>query len=166
MLFDGDVQAQLREQFGNQIFSEQGDVDRSKLAKHVFGKTEEHDQAREQLNAILHPAVRRNIHSQIDSASREVDAVVLDAALLLEGGWDDRCNWLIFIDTPLEIRQQRVRENRNWSSDELARREATQLGIDVKKKRADFVVDNSGSMDESVAHMKKILDTILKTSCE
>ncbi len=164
LLSDSEIQQQLREQFGSQIFSEQNIVDRSELAKRVFGTSEEHDRAREQLNAILHPAMRRRIHSQIDLASRETDAVILDAALLLEGNWDDRCNWLIFIDTPLPIRQTRVRENRGWSSDELARREATQWSIDDKKTRADFVVDNSGSIDESAAQLKNIFGTILQTS--
>ena len=90
--------------------------------------------------------------------------MILDAALLLEGGWDDHCDWLVFIDTPLEIRRQRVKENRNWSADELSRRESTQWDISEKKQRADYIVDNSGLPEESAAQMKTVIQSILSTT--
>lgn len=161
MLFDASIQSQLRTQFGDSIFSDAKTVDRSKLAQRVFGNTTEHREALEQLNQILHPAIRRKIHSEIDSVSRDVDAVILDAALLLEGGWDATCDWLIFIDTPSELRQQRVQENRGWSPDELSKREATQLSVNAKKDRADFVIDNSGALKESAVQMSQIFKSVL-----
>ena len=93
--------------------------------------------------------------------SRDVDAVILDAALLLEGGWDATCNWLIFIDTPLHLRQQRVQETRNWSAEELARREASQWSIEAKKGRADFVIDNSGSIEQAAIRMQQVFQSLL-----
>lgn len=156
-----DIQSEIRLHFGDGVFAPDGAVDRSQLAKLVFGDTTAHQTARQQLNNIVHPAIRRVIHSEIDSASRDVDAVILDAALLLEGGWDATCDWLIFVDTPAGVRQQRVLENRGWSGAELARREATQLSISDKKDRADFVVDNSGSIEQAAADMKQVLDSIL-----
>ncbi|MEZ6131410.1 MAG: dephospho-CoA kinase [Planctomycetaceae bacterium] len=160
-LSDPKIQSEIRRHFGDHVFAPDGSVDRSRMAKHVFGETRKHHAARKQLNNIIHPAIRRVIHSEIDSASRDVDAVILDAALLLEGGWDATCNWLIFVDTPLPIRQQRVLENRGWSAEELARREATQIHVDEKKARADFVVDNSKSISEAASEMKQILDSVL-----
>lgn len=161
LLKDGRIQDQIRTHFGDAVFSDSSTVDRSQLARRVFGQTTEHESARQQLNSILHPAIRREIHSQIKSAPRDADALILDAALLLEGGWDATCDWLIFVDTPLEIRQQRVRENRNWSPEELARREATQWSIQRKKDRADFVVDNSGSIEQAAFEMKQALQSVL-----
>lgn len=158
---DGDIQAQVRTQFGDEVFADAHNVDRSKLARRVFGETIEHRESLKQLNEILHPAIRREIHSEIDSVSRDVDAVILDAALLLEGGWDATCDWLIFIDTPFKLRQQRVQENRGWSVDELSKREATQISVDGKKDRADFIVDNSGTLADSAAQMAQIFKSLL-----
>lgn len=161
LLSDADIQNQLRMEFGEDVFSNERTIDRSQLAKLVFGETLEHQQALKQLNAILHPAIRREIHLEIDSVSRDVDAVILDAALLLEGGWDATCDWLIFVDTPETLRQQRVQENRGWSADELSKREATQWSIATKKERADFVVDNSGTIQTAAAQMTQIFDSLL-----
>ncbi len=158
-----EIQSALRASFGDEVFTELGHVDRSKLAKRVFGESSEQSEARQTLNRIIHPAIRRVINSKIDSASTDVDAVILDAALLLEGGWDARCDWLIFVDTPLTIRQERVQEHRGWSAEELARREASQWSIDAKKERADFVVDNSGSIEHAAAQMKQVLTSLLTT---
>lgn len=161
LLSDLDIQSQLRTQFGDEIFANPKTIDRSRLACRVFGDSREHRDSLKQLNEILHPAIRREIHSEIDSVSRDVDAVILDAALLLEGGWDATCDWLIFVDTPIELRQQRVQENRGWSDSELSKRESTQLSVNVKKDRADFVVDNSGAIAAAAAQMKQIFESLL-----
>lgn len=161
-LQDPEIQAQIRKCFGDEVFAIDGTVDRSQLAQRVFGPEQHHEIARKQLNNLLHPAIRREIHSQIDAASRDVDAVILDAALLLEGGWDATCHWLIYIDTPQSVREERVLQNRGWSAAELARREATQLSIDIKKNRADFVVDNSGSLADAAHQMQQVFHSILK----
>lgn len=161
LLSDTGIQQQLRAKFGDDIFSHDSTVNRSVLATRVFGDSQEHKSALLQLNEILHPAIRREIHSEIDSASRDVDAVILDAALLLEGGWDATCDWLIFVDTPKELRERRVSETRGWSAEELARREASQWSIEAKKNRADFVVDNSGSISQAAAQMQQILTSLL-----
>lgn len=167
VLTQSDVQAELRDAFGNQIFADPTTIDRSKLGKLVFGESVESTANRMKLNAVVHPAIRRKMHSQIDSVPMDVDAVILDAALLLEGGWDASCDWLIFVDTPRQLRQQRVLENRGWDVGELDRRESSQISIAVKKDRADFVVDNSGSLESAAKQMKDVFESILsKTSAD
>lgn len=166
LLQDQDIRSEIRSAFGSEVFSGPQTVDRTQLARRVFGESPQHEEALQQLNRILHPEIRREIRSQILSASGDSDAVVLDAALLLEGGWDTTCDWLIYIDTPLVIRQQRVRDHRGWSDSELARRESRQWSTDLKKQRADFIVDNSGSKEEAAAQMKKILVSILRPDIE
>ena len=96
------------------------------------------------------------------AAPQDVDAVIWDAALLLEAGWAEQCNALIFIDTPLSLRQSRVETNRGWTPDEHRRREAAQLSIDAKKERADFVIDNSGSLEAAVRQMETALELIVR----
>ena len=161
LLSKTEIQTRLREHFGDRIFSDSTTVDRTRLAEIVFGKTAKHHDCLQTLNSILHPAIRQEIHSQIRSAPRDVDAVILDAALLLEGGWDAHCDYLIFVDVPLETRIQRVQENRGWSAQELAEREAAQWDVNGKKDRADFVVDNSRSIDVAAEQMTRIFQSIM-----
>lgn len=161
LLLDSAIQNRIRQAFGEQVFQNPTTIDRSQLAAKVFGESDEHTAARSALNEIMHPAIRRQIHSEIDSVSMDVDAVILDAALLLEGGWDTTCTWLLFVNTPKEIRLQRVRDNRAWSADELDRREASQISVDLKRQRADFEIDNSGSIENAAQQMKRTIESIL-----
>ena len=73
--------------------------------------------------------------------------MVLDAALLLEAGWDRLCDQIVFVDVPQEQRLARA-HSRGWDANELARREATQLSLAEKKRRATICLDNSGTLDE------------------
>ncbi len=166
LLLNSDIQSQIRNSFGAAVFDDSGAVDRSRLADVVFGTSVEQQEALKRLEQILHPAIRRKIQSQIETASRDVDAVILDAALLLEAGWDAECDWLIFVATAAEIREQRVIRNRGWSAEELARREATQWNLEAKRDRADFIVDNSGSMDDATTSMNQILTSLLSTDAD
>ncbi len=166
MLLNSEIQSQIRTSFGAAVFEDTGAVDRSRLAQVVFGTSVEQQEALKRLEQILHPAIRRRIQSQIETASRDVDAVILDAALLLEAGWDAECDWLIFVDTAAEIREQRVVRNRGWSAEELARREATQWNLEAKRDRADFIVDNSGLMDDAAANMNQIFTSLLSTDAD
>lgn len=150
----------LEAAFGSTIVDD-GQIHRSRLAELVFADTQQSQQALETLNSILHPEIRTEILKQIRSAGKDVDAVILDAALLLEGGWAEHCHHLIFIETPDRIRQQRVIQNRGWDHDELEQREARQMPVAEKKAKADFVVDNSGSLQMASSEMEAILASIL-----
>ena len=166
LLLNSEIQSQIRTSFGAAVFDQTGAIDRSRLADVVFGTSMQQQEALKRLEQILHPAIHGKIQSKIETASRDVDAVILDAALLLEAGWDAECDWLIFVDTAAEIREQRVIRNRGWSAEELARREATQWNVDAKRDQADFIVDNSGSMDDAAASMSQIFTSLLSTDAD
>lgn len=143
------IKDRLREAFGVEIFDADGGVIRSALGRKVFGPTAEHQAARRQLESIVHPAIRQVIEQQLQSIDpNRYTAVLLDAAILLETGWADVCQDIIFIDTPLDQRQQRV-ASRGWSAEELAKREASQWPLDRKRSAASFVLSNSGSLDDA-----------------
>jgi dephospho-CoA kinase len=74
--------------------------------------------------------------------------VVLDAAIMMEAGWDRLCDRLVFVEAPREERLRRVAPQRGWSAEELALREAAQLPLTEKRCRADHVLDNSASLDD------------------
>lgn len=154
------IRNRLRDAFGDEIFNEAGTVERKRLAEKVFGDSDEQTQNRYRMNEIFYPAIRTEIQHSISQALQDADAIILDAALLLEAGWVDECDAVVFIDTPLEERQQRVAETRGWSAEELQRREASQWSLLKKREAAEFVVDNSGSPETAAQQMTQIIRKI------
>ena len=148
---------QLRAAFDSSIFDDTREVIRPRLAQVVFGETAEHANALSRLNQSIHPAIRQEIQRQILSVPPGIDALIIDAALLLEAGWADQCSALVFIETPQVQRIERVKTNRNWTADELCRREQTQLPVSEKRSRCDYVVDNSGSPEQAGLQMLSLI---------
>ena len=145
-----DVKSSLRLKWGDDIFDAQGEVLRGALARRVFGDTEEHRAARHTLEQIVHPEIERRI---VDEIRRAADAgnqaVLLDAAVLLEAGWQRLCDAVVFIETPDDVRLERVRQRSGWTADELHRREASQLSLSNKRKQSDAVVSNAGRVSDA-----------------
>jgi dephospho-CoA kinase len=140
------------------VFVAEGLVRRECIAREVFGADETHREAKRDLENIVHPVIREDLRRQIDDTRQSaVDVVLLDAAVLLEAEWNPLCDAIVFLDTPIEQRRARVQASRGWSADELARREESQLPLVEKRAVADFVVDNSGSLDEAGEQLLRIL---------
>ena len=140
------VRDQIVGEFGESILTADGTIDRSQLAELVFGPDEDAHNHRETLENILHPEIRRVAEHQIRSVPTGTKCVIVDAALLLEAGWKDVCDAIVFVDTPLSVRQSRVAETRGWNSAELERRERSQMSLKEKRRHADLIVDNSASL--------------------
>ncbi len=136
-----DVRAQLVSWWGEGVISTDGKVDRGAVSRIVFGD----DEQRLRLEALVHPLVRVSRGEAIararDAGAR---AFVIDAPLLFEAGLDAECDVVVFVDAPREVRLARVREHRGWDEAELDRREAAQLAVEEKRRRADVVVLNDG----------------------
>lgn len=143
-----EIRSRLVERFGERILGGDGEVDRKVLAREVFGTTPEHQCNRHDLERIVHPWIRADLETQLREAraARQVDVILLDAPVLLESGWDEICDAVAFIDTPLEQRAARA-ATRGWSLEELHTREKNQLPLDEKRRRSSFVVSNGGSVE-------------------
>jgi dephospho-CoA kinase len=145
LLSQKDVIASLVERFGEGILDESGAVSRTAVAGIVF----DDPQALADLNATVHPLLRAELVRRI-SEHRADPAfgapIVLDAALLLDTDWHDLCDVIVFVDSPLEARVQRVAEGRGWSAEQLARREKNQNSLDLKRSKSDDVVWNNSSV--------------------
>ena len=147
---------QLRQAFGDAILN--GDqVDRKRVAALVFGDEPHHHEARRTLEHVVHPEIGRVAQSQVESADTSTELIVLDAAVMLEAGWSQLCDFLVFVDTPVDDRLNRIRQQRDWTASELQRREASQLPLEEKRKAADFVVNNSGSLAESIRQLTEFV---------
>ncbi|MEZ6066304.1 MAG: dephospho-CoA kinase [Planctomycetaceae bacterium] len=145
------IRHELVAHFGPEILEERGEIARPRLARLVFGDSPEHQRARQQLESIVHPAIRRRLHEQLAEIQRlgEAELVILDAAVMLESGWSELCDLIVFVETTFEVRSERVAATRGWSEDELRRREASQWPLDRKRAASDAVVDNSASLADA-----------------
>ena len=160
-LDSAEIQPQVLAAFGQDLLGAEGKIDRQRLGERIFADPG----ARKQLEDWIHPVVRARIRAGLDEArSLGLPRIVLDVPLLLENdaehGLAALCDLLVFIDSPLDEREARARERRGWKAGEVARREATQLPLLKKRARADFVVENYGSLDELAASVAQILEEI------
>jgi dephospho-CoA kinase len=152
---------QLVTRWGPAILTEAGDINRSAVAKIVFAPGNEAE--REFLNSVSHPRIGARLAAELERLRAEkYPAVVLDAALLLEAGWDHLCDQIVFVEVPLEQRQARAR-SRGWNMGELARREATQLPLDEKKRRSTICIDNSGTLADLQNRIERLADQWWRT---
>lgn len=142
------VKKALCEQFGDAILDAEGHVQRAVIAEKVFGRDEQHAVARQELEQIVHPEIRRRITERIEQAVAEHrDAVLLDAAVLLETGWREQVDLVAYVDTPDEIRLERVKERSGWSEQELRRREASQWSLADKRRQSDLIIENRSDLE-------------------
>jgi dephospho-CoA kinase len=150
----------IRSRFSDSVFNEQGDVDRIVMGRLVFGSSAEHRQARTDLEQIVHPKIRKEIFNRIQGArsSGNYEAIILDAAVLLEAGWNDMCDVVVFVETSEESRLKRVAHSRGWNANKLKTRESSQLSLDEKRKAADEIIDNTGTLQESGAQLEIIIE--------
>jgi dephospho-CoA kinase len=156
VLQDTQVREQLVAWWGAEILNADGSIDRKAISDIVF----KDERARKQLEEVVHPRVRKMQETQFAAAKEGTRALVIDAPLLLEAGLDSLCNVLIFVDSPQKTRLQRVMQTRGWDSDELQRREETQIPLDKKRKKADYVLINEGALDAVRSQVKQILEDI------
>jgi dephospho-CoA kinase len=143
------VRDELVARWGTGILAGAGGLSRPAIAKLVFGDSEAAKANRTALEELLHPLIRAQIEAEIRQLPDTViPAVVIDAPLLIESGWNEVCQAVIFVDAPREQRLARAQQNRGWSPEEFARREAAQMPIDEKRGWSTHVIRNAGSLAE------------------
>lgn len=143
------VRDELVARWGQEILDGAGGVSRPAVAKLVFGDSPEAKANRKQLEELLHPLIRQQIEAEIRQLpDADIPAVVIDAPLLLESGWNEVCQAVIFVDAPRQQRLARAEQNRGWSPEEFARREAAQMPIEQKRNWSTHVIHNDGSLSD------------------
>ena len=161
LLLDESIKQPIRQRWGDGVFDSDGEVSRPALGKIVFADADE----LAALNAILHPRIRHEMKRRIAEAQsqRNVEAVVLDAAVLIEAGWQDLCSAVVFVDAPRSARLGRVRTQRNWDDAELSARENLQIALDKKRSMADHVISNLASDPSFAQDVRELLSRITHT---
>ena len=148
------IRAEILSWWGDRVRAPDGAIDRAKLGELVFSSLGD----RKRLESLVHPWIERHREQLFASPPPGTRALVIDAPLLLEAGLGAVCHRVIFVDSPLELRLERVRANRGWSAEELARREAAQWPLDQKRACAHHVVSNEGDPASLRAQVRAVLD--------
>ncbi len=155
-----EIRAKLVARWGPGVLDAAGAVSRRAVAGIVFAKT---PQARDELRAlesVVFPWIERRAREEIAAARADPRArlIVLDAAVMLEAGWNNVCDRLVYVHAPREVRLRRLAAGRSWSPKEVEERESAQRSLTEKATRADDAVDNSGSPEE----VRRQVDDLLR----
>ncbi|MCG2722705.1 MAG: dephospho-CoA kinase [Thermodesulfovibrionales bacterium] len=141
----------IRALLGETVFSENGRVNRDRLAELVF----RNDSLRRSLEDILHPQVFERIDSFLAAHGKKGMVVIVEVPLLFERGYENRFDRTITVFTDDETALRRL-EAKGIEREKASLRLKTQLPIEEKKRRADFLIDNRGTPQETEAQVKPL----------
>jgi dephospho-CoA kinase len=149
------VKEQVVRRWGAGVLDEKGEIDRRQLGRIVFADRAE----LRALEGMTFPWIERGIEQGIRQAREDprVALVVLDAAVLLEAGWNRYCDWLVYVHAPRAQRLARVAAQRGWTAKEVDARASAQTTLTDKVSRADDVIDNSRSPAETARQAEDLL---------
>lgn len=150
---------QLRQWYGQEVFNSDGTVNRPGLAAVVFTDPGR----RRQLEGLVHPwVVKRRDQIMAESANElQILAFVWDTPLLFEAGLQGGCDVVVFVDTPLETRLERVARSRGWDQAQLLSRENLQWPLDKKREISDHTIDNTADAEYARGQVREVLFRIL-----
>ncbi len=148
---DTEARAAIRARFGDGVFA--GDaVNRQALGQVVFADPA----ARKDLEAILHPRIQARTEAWLAEQTKTGPAAVL-IPLLYEVGREKSFDLCVCVACSPDTQRARLRE-RGWSDTEIDRRNAAQLPVEEKIKRADVVIWTDGAMENHVAQWRRVLN--------
>lgn len=135
---------QVTAAFGQDILADDQTIDRKKLGAIVFGSEE----ARKQLNAIVHPLMFKDIGERIQAKRAEgfCEPIVVEAAILIEANWTPLVDEVWLVEANKQAVIDRVAEQRGMAATETEARIASQLSNEERRKHAHLVIHNDGSL--------------------
>lgn len=156
---NGECYQPLISLLGQDVLEKDGSIDKKKMAERIFADAS----LLEQVNQLIHPAVKNFILEQIriEKEKNQLDFLFLEAALLIEEHYDEITDEMWYIYTQEEIRKKRLKETRNYSDEKTEAIMQKQLSEEEFRKHCDFVIDNSYSLEESYGQIRKKLEEYL-----
>jgi len=153
-----DIKQKIRELFGN-VFTENGSVDKKKLAQIVFSN----ERKRKQLESILHPEVFREIERFFtDVWEKDLKAVaVAEVPLMIETGSYKNYDVVVVVYAPENVQLERLTK-KGMEKEEAIKRIRSQMSPEEKIKYGDFVINNAGSLEELEKEVKKLYQKLKK----
>lgn len=143
--------------FGPEILREDNNIHREKLRKIIF----QDEKARKRLDAITHPRIRTLAQERMQQfAAKGAEIIVYEAPLLFENQVHLWLRPVILVACDLATQKQRLEERDGLGEEEIQRHLEAQMTLEEKKKLADFVIENSGDLEELKRQVKEVWEKI------
>ena len=154
-----DIISRIVEIWGSQVVGLDGKIDRGKLGEAVFSEKN----GLNFLVEIVHPEIFILMERQICDFedSGQVKAIVLDVPLLMEVGWEKKCDILVFVKVDNDIRRSRLKKNRNWNANFIKNIENSQILLDNKEEISDYIVENSSDISNLRLQLERIFPEMI-----
>jgi dephospho-CoA kinase len=145
--------AAIRQRFGPDVIRRDGTMDRIRVGQIIF----KDKRARQDLEAIIHPAVQKAIDKYFAALPKKTPFAVADIPLLFETGREGQFNDVIVVACPRPMQLARVMERNKLSKEDAERRLAAQWPIEKKVEKATFVIKTDGTFDETNEQVDKLI---------
>ncbi|WP_288658214.1 dephospho-CoA kinase [uncultured Limosilactobacillus sp.] len=146
--------------FGPAIIAPDGSLNRQQLGQRVF----DDPAARQELDRIVQPLIKDTIWQAVDNLRRQgVANVVLDVPLLFEAGYDTDCDLVVVVRVSPATELRRLMARNGYSRAAAQARIAAQLPLNVKVAKADVVIDNDGSREETRRQVAQLVEDLRGT---
>jgi len=145
------------ERWGEGVTAPDGLIDRRELRQRVFSDSEQ----LEALNAIVHPEVQRLRDQLVDDARRRGDRIVVcDIPLLFERRLAEQFDRIVLVDAPRPVRMDRLVRDRGLETTEAMKMIASQMPAELKRARADYLIDNTGTQQELEFRSREVWEAL------
>ena len=157
------------ENFGKEVLENSGNfenknnaiqISREKLGKIIF----ENKEKRLLLNSIMHPEILHTMREQISKYKKNNKIIFVEIQLLFEVQWEKEFDYILLISAKKNTQIRRILERDKRSENDALNIINSQLPLDEKKKRSDFVIENDGNIEELKEKIDKFLE-YLETKC-
>ena len=139
--------------FGAEILTAQGTLDRAAIGRIIF----KDPNVRAEIDALAHPLIQAAVEQQMQAVCPNAPAVVLDVPLLFEAGWEALTDEVWVVSLPEDVQLVRLMERDPVMTEAEARaRIAAQMPLSEKRARADVVIDNSGTKEDTLHMIERI----------
>jgi len=151
-----DCYRRLLELYGKDIAGPDGKIDNARMAARMFADKV----LLEKTNGIIHPAVKECLLAHLEDTRQKGDAelFIVEAALLIEGGYGELVDEMWYIYADEKTRRERLRRSRGLSDTRIDSFMSAQLSEEQFRENCDFVIDNSGTLAESFAQIDRKLE--------
>lgn len=142
--------------FGTKAYDENKELDRAYIASKIYAD----ETLKTQWTDVVHPAVNRHIHDKISEAgiSGKYDFVFIEAALLIENGYDSICDELWYVYASEDVRRDRLKKSRGYSDARISGIFDSQMKEEEFRKHCDFIIDTGISMENTYNTVKNKLE--------
>lgn len=151
---------QLIDTFGDKVLNSDSTINRVWLGELIFNDR----LSRERLNRITHPLIREEIRKQIQEQNDKM--IIIDAPLLIETGVQKIVELIIVVITSRDTQINRLRLRNHFTDLQIEARIKSQLSLEAKIKKADYIIDNNGNILETNRQIKRIWEELVKNDKE